>query len=80
MSFKSRDLMIDVLPTAQPFAQPGFVLCGQITAGGGGNDEDAGLDCGQATAPEPKTLTGAEAGLALLRHQLHESLSAAARV
>jgi hypothetical protein len=79
MSFKSRDLMIDVLPTAQPFAQPGFALCGQITAGGD-NDEDAGLECGQATAPEPKTLTGAEAGLALLRHQLHESLSAAARV
>jgi len=77
MSFKSRDLMIDVLPAARPFAQPGFALCGQITAGG--DDDDAGLDCGQATAPEPESLTRAEAGLALLRHQLQATLSAEAR-
>lgn len=79
MSFKSRDLMIDVLPAAKPvdaLAQPGFALCGQITAGGG--DDDAGLDCGQATAPEPESLTGS--GLALLRHQLHQALAAEARV
>lgn len=77
MSFKSRDLMIDVLPTARPFAQPGFALCGQITAEGG--DDDAGLDCGQATAPEPESAARTGAGLALLRHQLHETLSAEAR-
>jgi hypothetical protein len=69
MSFNSRDLMIDVLP-----AQPGLVLCGQATAGGG--DEKGGGKCGQATAPEPTTL---QPSLALLRHQLHETLTAEAR-
>jgi hypothetical protein len=70
MSFNSRDLMIDVLPTVQP----GLVLCGQATAGGG--DEKGGGKCGQATAPEPTAL---HSGLALLRHQLHETLTAETR-
>jgi hypothetical protein len=69
MSFNSRDLMIDVLP-----AQPGLVLCGQATAGGG--DEKGGGKCGQATAPALKPL---RADLALLRHQLHETLAAETR-
>jgi len=78
MSFDSKDLMIDVLPTGKPFAagQAGFALCAQITAGG---DEEDELDCGQATANEPETATRTEAGLALLRHQLREALSAEAR-
>jgi hypothetical protein len=73
MSFNSRDLMIDVLPT-----QPGLILCGQATAGGK-DEEEGALECGQATADKPKNVTLAEAGLALLKHQLHEALSAEAR-
>ena len=75
MSFDSKDLMIDVLPTGKPFAagQAGFALCAQITAGGDDGDD---LNCGQATADEPETATRTEAGLILLRHQLREALSA----
>lgn len=79
MRFTSRDLMIDVLPAAKRF-NPGLMLCGQATAGGGGRegdpDEEDDLKCGQATAPDPDCITSAEAGLALLRQQLHESQSA----
>ena len=78
MRFTSRDLMIDVLPAAKRF-NPGLILCGEATAGGGGRegdpDEDDALKCGQATAPDPDGITSA-AGLALLRQQLHESQSA----
>ena len=77
MSFNSRDLMIDVLPASKA-ARPGLVLCGQATAGGK-DDEEGALECGQATADKPKNVIPAEAGLALLRHQLHEALSAEAR-
>ena len=36
MSFESRDLLIDVLPTGKfnALARPGLALCGQATAGG----------------------------------------------
>jgi len=77
MSFNSRDLMIDVLPAGNRLVQPGLVLCGQATAGGG--DEEDNLECGQATADKPKNVIPVEAGLALLRHQLHEALAAEAR-
>lgn len=80
MRFESRDLMVDILPTAKRFAQPGLILCGQATAGGGGTEEDDELECGQATAGDPGGVTPAEAGLALLRRQLHETLSVEARV
>lgn len=78
MRFTSSDLMIDILPTAKRF-NPGLVLCGQATAGGGGRegdpDEDDALKCGQATAPDPDGITSAEASMALLRQQLHQTLS-----
>lgn len=81
MRFTSRDLMIDVLPTAKRF-NPGLVLCGQATAGGreeGGGDDEVD-DCGQATATGggggQTGFVPAEAGLALLRQQLHHTLSA----
>jgi hypothetical protein len=76
MRFKSRDLMMDVLPTAKRY-NPGLILCGQATAGGretGGGDDEEGQECGQATATggEPG-FTPAEAGLALLRQQLQQA-------
>jgi len=77
MSFKSTDLMIDLLPSAQP----GLVLCGQVTANTGREDEDDDdddlLECGQVTAAttgnEP-TSARTEMDLALLRRQLGEML------
>lgn len=76
MRFTSRDLMIDVLPAAKRF-NPGLILCGQATAGGtegdGGDEEEN--ECGQATATGPTSTTLTEAGLALLRQQLHQTLS-----
>ncbi|MFL6262434.1 MAG: hypothetical protein ACJ76Y_22270 [Thermoanaerobaculia bacterium] len=81
MSFESRDLMIDVLPTGKfrALAQPGFALCGQVTSAGGDEDDDEeedDLDCGQITSntgPTSVSRTGME--LALLRRQLRETLS-----
>lgn len=85
MSFKSTDLMIDVLPTGDP-AQPGLVLCGQITAGGNDEDDEEmdDLECGQITAVtggdnEPASYARGEAGLALLRRQLRHALEASGR-
>ena len=78
MRFTSRDLMIDVLPTAKRFT-PGLVLCGEITAGGregDGSDDEETEECGQITATGTDGFTPAEAGLALLRQQLHQTLSA----
>ncbi len=75
MRFTSRDLMMDVLPAAKRFT-PGLVLCGQATAdglGGGGKDDEELDKCGQATATTPEKITPAEAGLALLRQQLHQT-------
>ena len=89
MSFKSRDLMVDILPAKNPFANGGLVLCGEITAGGkapGGDDDDEEIPgpcvdataipggCSDATA-RPDRFTPTEAGLAMLRHQLREALS-----
>ncbi len=78
MRFTSRDLMIDVLPTAKRF-NPGLVLCGQATAGGreaGEGDDEEEQQCGQATATGgDDSFTPAEAGLALLRQQLQQTLS-----
>lgn len=76
MRFKSSDLMMDVLPAAKRFT-PGLVLCGQATAGGKeAGDDDEEKECGQATATGGDDgFTPAESGLALLRQQLHESLS-----
>jgi hypothetical protein len=68
--------MMDVLPAAKRF-NPGLVLCGQATAGGGGKegDEEDGLECGQATTgAEPKEkIMPTEASLILLRQQLHQT-------
>ncbi|MFL6194777.1 MAG: hypothetical protein ACJ75H_11445 [Thermoanaerobaculia bacterium] len=85
MSFKSTDLMIDVLPIGWP-AQPGLVLCGQITAGGEEEDDEDmdDLECGQITAAtgggnEPTSYTRGQAGLDLLRRQLRHALEASGR-
>lgn len=79
MRFTSRDLMMDVLPAAKRFT-PGLLLCGQATAGGreaGDGDDEEEQECGQATATGGQDgFTPAEAGLALLRQQLHQTLSA----
>jgi hypothetical protein len=80
MSFESRDLMIDLLPTGKfnALVKPGFALCGQATAGGLDEDEEEedDLDCGQATAGnEPAYAPRTETDLALLRSQLHETLT-----
>jgi hypothetical protein len=81
MSFKSRDLMIDLLPTGKfnALVQPGFALCGQLTAGGDEDDdeEEDDLECGQLTANTGNEPAYAPRGmdLALLRRQLRETLS-----
>jgi hypothetical protein len=81
MSFKSSDLMIDVLRSGELDAQPGLVLCGQATATGLDEDEDEeedDLECGQATAGgnEPTSAARTRMDLALLRRQLGEALAA----
>ena len=82
MSFKSRDLMIDVLPSGKfnALVQPGYALCGQATATSPDEDDDEeedNLECGQATAGDgaayaPRMATD----LALLQRQLRETLPA----
>jgi hypothetical protein len=77
MSFKSRDLMIDVLPARKfnALAQPGFGMCAQGTANTG-TEEDEERDCAQGTATnEPAYAPRTEANLALLRQQLHQTLA-----
>lgn len=84
MSFKSRDLMIDVLPTGKFNAllqPPGLGLCTQGTAPTTGEDEgdDEERDCTQATAVttnEPESASRMRLNLSLLRRQLHDTLSA----
>jgi len=81
MSFKSRDLMIDVLPARKfnALAQPGLGMCAQGTANTG-TEEDEEKDCAQGTATnEPAYAPRTEVNLALLRRQLHEALSSTAR-
>ena len=77
MSFESRDLMIDLLPTGKfnVLAQPGFALCGQITSPDEEDDEEEDdLECGQITSGnEPAYAPGTD--LALLRRQLQETLT-----
>ncbi|PYQ59845.1 MAG: hypothetical protein DMF53_18100 [Acidobacteria bacterium] len=79
MSFESRDLMIDLLPTGKfnALVQPGFALCGQITSADEEEEEEEDdLDCGQITsgnAPAYAPRTGTD--LALLRRQLRETLT-----
>jgi hypothetical protein len=83
MSFNARDLMIDVLPADKfnALAQPGLALCGQATAAGKDEEEDEEeeddlVECGQATAAGPTGYAPHTEGLALLRRQLREALSA----
>jgi hypothetical protein len=84
MSFKSRDLMIDVLPIGKfnALAQPGLGMCAQGTANELDEDEGDGdqdeLDCAQGTATgnEPPAARP-EVSLALLQRQLREALAAA---
>jgi hypothetical protein len=83
MSFESRDLLIDVLPTGKfrALAQPGFALCGQVTSAGGDEEDDEeedDLECGQVTSNtgnEPAYAPRTEMNLTLLRRQLRETLS-----
>jgi hypothetical protein len=80
MSFKSRDLLIDVLPTGKfnALVQPGFALCGQITSADEDEDEEEDdLECGQITSNTGDQTAYALRGmdLALLRRQLRETLS-----
>jgi len=72
MSFKAREIMIDVLPAARPFRRgaPGFGLCGEATR----NEEDDEVDCGEATRPGGPP-TGCFEELAVLRQELRHTLS-----
>jgi hypothetical protein len=88
MSFKSMDLMIDVMPTAKfnALLQPaGLGLCTLETAittneeeGGDEDGDDGELECVQVTATnnEPESASGKGMNLAMLRRQLQEALSA----
>ena len=81
MSFNSRDLMIDVLPSHR-FDDParGFAMCGQITATGTDEDEDE-KECGQITAVttnEPTSATRGALDLAQLQRQMRAAMSAEA--
>ncbi|HSF42288.1 MAG TPA: hypothetical protein VLT87_20970 [Thermoanaerobaculia bacterium] len=65
MSFKIRDLMVDVLPERQ-----GFGACGEATRNEGDNDE-----CGEATRGDQYTPSVRRAAdLAVLKRQLLEIL------
>lgn len=72
MSFMVRDLMIGVLPETGDAARPGFQLCGEVTRDQG-DDE-----CGEVTRDQIKSVAP-EAGLALLRDQLRQTLAGAGR-
>ncbi len=63
MSFKSRDLMIDVLPARKfnALAQPGLGMCAQGTANTG-TEEDEEKDCAQGTATNRACLRAADRG------------------
>jgi hypothetical protein len=85
MSFKSRDLMIDVLPSHR-FNDParGLAMCGQITANTGKDEDDddaEGGKCPQVTAVttnDPTAVTRGGLNLALLQRQMRTALSAEA--
>jgi hypothetical protein len=75
MSFKAREIMIDVLPAARPFrpGAAGFGLCAEATR----TEEDDDVDCGEATRPPAGGPPSGrpEADLAVLRQQLRQVLS-----
>jgi hypothetical protein len=74
MSFKARELMIDVLPAARPVhpGAPGFALCGEATRAPDKDD----AECGEATrAPGGDPKASREADLALLTRQLRQVMS-----
>jgi hypothetical protein len=74
MSFKAREIMIDVLPAARPFrpGAPGFALCGEATR----NEEEVDKECGEATrAPGGDPTSSREADLTLLTRQLRQVMS-----
>ncbi len=71
MSFKSRDLMTNVLLAGKPFAHPGLNLCNDNTR----NQEEA--PCADAS-DSPKKRTPAaqrEMDLAMLRRELRQTLT-----
>lgn len=83
MSFKSEDLMIDVLPVGKfnIFAQPGLGMCAQGTATGLDEEdddleeEDDLLECAQGTAGGGTSVARSGSNLSLLREQLRETLA-----
>lgn len=72
MSFKAREIMIDVFPARgfQPGA-PGFALCTEVTRP---PDEDDDMECEVTRPPDPPS--GRLEDLAVLRHQLRQVMSA----
>ena len=76
MSFKTRELMIDVLPAARPFrpGAPGFGLCAEATRNE--DEEDDEVDCGEATRAGGEPSGRPEADLAMLRQQLRQAMQA----
>jgi len=72
MSFKAREIMIDVLPArAFPPGAPGFALCTEVTR----NEEEDGLDCEVTRPPDPPPSGRLETDLAVLRLQLRQAMS-----
>jgi hypothetical protein len=73
MSFKAREIMIDVLPAARLYrpGAPGFALCGEATR----SEEEVDKECGEATRSGGNPSASREADLALLTRQLHQALS-----
>ena len=72
MSFKAREIMIDVFPARdfQPGA-PGFALCTEVTRPDEGDD----LEC-EVTRPPSDPPSGRLEDLAVLRLQLRQAMSA----
>ena len=69
MSFKTRELMIDVLPAARRPGLPGFALCSEATR----REEDDAKECSEATRAPESSYRGGEADLAALRQQLRRT-------
>jgi hypothetical protein len=74
MSFKAREIMIDVLP-ARAFRRgaPGFALCGEATRNEEEDDDE--IDCGEVTRPPASSSGRLETDLAVLRQQLRQVMS-----
>ena len=72
MSFKSRELIIDVVPARNSPAIPGLLLCVDATR----NEQDD-APCVEASQPPKRRTPAAQAemDLAVLRRQLSEALS-----